>query len=300
MDPFFIGYDKDFYDAIPYVRTCTEPPEPRMSCWEVEPSFESIAEKLKFARDNPKVYDEYDLPDDDAIRGFILEHPEFLFYAPELQRLWELIMEAPIFRELLLDYEYFLQTLESLHFYEGIFDFLRLLHDELDKEKFNSVFTSDCDYVRAGLSFWAMNDAAKKQAIDLLKRKVIKNAIAEIAWGPSCSQPVHGLSRHDNDRIIGEYSFERIGSRRKALTIGEWFRIQWIHDWCIPGVEMYSIYNKQNLEIAFLRIDDGVLTIIKTVSNISLTEGGLLAAILNWLLDVGYSMEEDTLKEAEE
>lgn len=297
MDPFFIGYDKDFYDAIPYVRACTEPPEPRMSCWEIEPSFESIAEKLKFARDNPKVYDEYDLPDDDAIRGFILEHPEFLFYAPELQRLWELIMEAPIFRELLLDYEYFLQTLESLHFYEGIFDFLRLLHDELDKEKFNSVFTSDCDYVRAGLSFWAMNDAAKKQAIDLLKRKGIKNAIAEIAWGPSCSQPVHGLSRHDNDRIIGEYSFERIGSRRKALTIGEWFRIQWIHDWCIPGVEMYSIYNKQNLEIAFLRIDDGALTIIETASNTSLTEDGLLAAILNWMLSVGYSLDADALED---
>lgn len=297
MDPFFIGYDKDFYDAIPYVRTCTEPPEPRMSCWEIEPSFESIAEKLKFARDNPKVYDEYDLPDDDAIRGFILEHPEFLFYAPELQRLWELIMEAPIFRELLLDYEYFLQTLESLHFYEGIFDFLRLLHDELDKEKFNSVFTSDCDYVRAGLSFWAMNDAAKKQAIDLLKRKGIKNAIAEIAWGPSCSQPVHGLSRHDNDRIIGEYSFERIGSRRKALTIGEWFRIQWIHDWCIPGVEMYSICNKQNLEIAFLRIDDGALTIIETASNTSLTEDGLLAAILNWMLSVGYSLDADALED---
>lgn len=297
MDPFFIGYDKDFYDAIPYVRTCTEPPEPRMSCWEIEPSFESIAEKLKFARDNPKVYDEYDLPDDDAIRGFILEHPEFLFYAPELQRLWELIMEAPIFRELLLDYEYFLQTLESLHFYEGIFDFLRLLHDELDKEKFNSVFTSDCDYVRAGLSFWAMNDAAKKQAIDLLKRKGIKNAIAEIAWGPSCSQPVHGLSRHDNDRIIGEYSFERIGSRRKALTIGEWFRIQWIDDWCIPSVEMYSIYNKQNLEIAFLRIDDGALTIIETASNISLAEDGLLAAILNWMLSVGYSLDADALED---
>lgn len=297
MDPFFIGYDKDFYDAIPYVRTCTEPPEPRMSCWEIEPSFESIAEKLKFARDNPKVYDEYDLPDDDAIRGFILEHPEFLFYAPELQRLWEIIMEAPIFRELLLDYEYFLQTLESLHFYEGIFDFLRLLHDELDKEKFNSVFTSDCDYVRAGLSFWAMNDAAKKQAIDLLKRKGIKNAIAEIAWGPSCSQPVHGLSRHDNDRIIGEYSFERIGSRRKALTIGEWFRIQWIDDWCIPSVEMYSIYNKQNLEIAFLRIDDGALTIIETASNISLAEDGLLAAILNWMLSVGYSLDADALED---
>ena len=297
MDPFFIGYDKDFYDAIPYVRTCTEPPEPRMSCWEIEPSFESIAEKLKFARDNPKVYDEYDLPDDDAIRGFILEHPEFLFYAPELQRLWEIIMEAPIFRELLLDYEYFLQTLESLHFYEGIFDFLRLLHDELDKEKFNSVFTSDCDYVRAGLSFWAMNDAAKKQAIDLLKRKGIKNAIAEIAWGPSCSQPVQGLSRHDNDRIIGEYSFERIGSRRKALTIGEWFRIQWIDDWCIPSVEMYSIYNKQNLEIAFLRIDDGALTIIETASNISLAEDGLLAAILNWMLSVGYSLDADALED---
>ena len=297
MDPFFIGYDKDFYDAIPYVRTCTEPPEPRMAWWEIEPSFESIAEKLKFARDNPKVYDEYDLPDDDAIRGFILEHPEFLFYAPELQRLWEIIMEAPIFRELLLDYEYFLQTLESLHFYEGIFDFLRLLHDELDKEKFNSVFTSDCDYVRAGLSFWAMNDAAKKQAIDLLKRKGIKNAIAEIAWGPSCSQPVHGLSRHDNDRIIGEYSFERIGSRRKALTIGEWFRIQWIDDWCIPSVEMYSIYNKQNLEIAFLRIDDGALTIIETASNISLAEDGLLAAILNWMLSVGYSLDADALED---
>ena len=297
MEPVFIGYGKDFYDAIPYVRTCMDPPEPRMSCWEIEPSFEAIAEKLKFARDNPKVYDEYGLPDDAETREFILEHPEFLFYAPELQRLWELLMEASIFRSLLLNHDYFLQTLEWLHFYEGIFDFLRLLHDELDKEKFDSVFTLDCDYVRAGLSFWAMNDAAKKQAIDLLISKGIKKAIAEIAWGPSCSTPAHGLCRHDNDRAIGEYSFERIGSRRKAVTIGEWFRIPWINDWCIPSVEMYSICNKHNLEIAFLRIDDGVLTMIKTVSNISLTEGGLLAAILNWMLSVGYSLDASALED---
>ena len=60
---------------------------------------------------------------------------------------------------------------------------------------------------------------------------------------------------------------------------------------------MYSIYNKQNLEIAFLRIDDGALTIIETASNISLAEDGLLAAILNWMLSVGYSLDADALED---
>ena len=91
MDQLFIGYDKDFYDAIPYVKVESDPNEdpdedrPPTS-WAIEPSFVGIASKLLFQKNNAKVYEEYGLPDDDEIRGFILGHPQLMFYAPELKK----------------------------------------------------------------------------------------------------------------------------------------------------------------------------------------------------------------------
>lgn len=89
MEWLFLGYDDDFYDAIPWVEIDTEgmdPPFPNDG-YDIDPSFIRIATKLKFRRDNEEVYAEYGLPEDEAVKAAVLASPELLFYAPELARL---------------------------------------------------------------------------------------------------------------------------------------------------------------------------------------------------------------------
>ena len=125
MDQLFIGYYKDFYDAIPYVKVEPGPDEdPYPQRWAIEPSFVGIASKLLFQRNNAKVYEEYGLPDDADIRGFILAHPELLFYAPELKKLWELLEEKQLFLNALNNQIPLSALMHDLHFYE--LDFISL------------------------------------------------------------------------------------------------------------------------------------------------------------------------------
>lgn len=303
MDQLFIGYDKDFYDAIPYVKVEPGPEgDPHTTRWVIEPSFESIAEKLKFARDNPKVYDEYGLPDDDDIRGFILGHPEYLFYAPELKKVWVLLEDKRHFLKVLKDQIPLSALMHDLYFYELVFISLKHFRDALGEDAFFDMLNTDEGWfpLSAAIYYWALSDSAKQRALERIKREHSHESVEQIFFGTRVSSPVYGLDRHCDDRIIGDYSFERIGSERTSEGLTELFSVplkEFFFDLYFIEFKHYAIYNKQKTPIALLKIENGVLNEIIADRDVSIAENGLLTAILNWLLDVGYSMGKDTLKE---
>ena len=303
MEQLFIGYDKDFYDAIPYVKVEPGPNEdPYPQRWAIEPSFVEIASKLLFQKNNAKVYEEYGLPDDDDIRGFILGHPEFLFYAPELKKVWELLEDKRRFLNALNNQIPLSAIMSDLHFYELVFVSLKLFRDALGKEAFFDMLKSDEGWfpLSASIYYWALSDSAKQRALERIKREHSHESVEQIFFGTRVSSPVYDLDRHRDDRIIGDYSFERIGSERTSDELTELFSIplkEFFFDLYFIECKHYAIYNKHKKPIALLKIEESVLKEIVTDRDVSLTENGLLAAILNWLLDVGYSMGKDTLKE---
>lgn len=292
MEQLFIGYDKDFYDAIPYVKVEPGPNEdPYPQRWAIEPSFVGIASKLLFQRNNAKVYEEYGLPDDDEFRGFILGHPELLFYAPELKKLWELMgKDMPLYDPFLQEY------LRELHSFWGIYSFLERLVKMTGADELADVFPFVLD---AGKGWCAMGEDARRRAEAELKSTPLREALKHTARGFDYSTPAHGFDRHKYDRKTGGYSFERIASVRDAETIEEKHYPNTKIELYISCTDMiyYSVTNKLDDLIAILEIENSELTRIVTDRGVSLTENGLLTAILNWLLDVGYSMGKDTLKE---
>ncbi|MBO6060666.1 MAG: hypothetical protein J6P98_00925 [Clostridia bacterium] len=305
MDRLFIGYDKDFYDAIPYVKIEPDPDEdPHTPRWAIDPSFVGIASKLLFRKNNAKVYEEYGLPDDDDIRGYILEHPELLFFAPELKRLFDLIKDERTFAGLLRN-PYLVNYLNGLHDFRGIFVFLELFLDVLGTEALTAELASDRSFIiEAGKGYCAMGVGAKRRAPGLLKTSVPRNALKQIAWGFDYSIPSPGLNRHENDRAVGNHTIERIASSHEAGNANRWIKgnTRNADDWpdvfvYDPNWQFYWVRDERDLPVAVLEIINGELTRIVTDRDVSLTENGLLAAILNWLLDVGYSMGKDTLKE---
>ena len=305
MDHLFIGYDKDFYDAIPYVKAEPGPEgDPHTPRWVIDPSFVEIASKLLFQKNNAKVYEEYGLPDDADIRGFILWHPEFLFYAPEIRRLFELINDTQTFAELMWNLPFGIH-LSGLHDYEGIFEFLDLFLNVCGVEALVEELESEQSFIiEAGKGYCAMSVNGKLRAADLLRNTDTWNALRQIACGFNYSNAAPGLKRHDNDRVVGNYTVERIASTRDAENADEWIKDNTraedeenyllLH---VPDWQYYWVRNERYLPVAILEIIAGELSIIVTDRDVSLTENGLLAAILNWLLDVGYSMGKDTLKE---
>ena len=82
MNDLFLGYDEDFYDAIPWVAIDGGDTPAYESEYAIDPSFTAIAAKLLFRKNNEKVYREYGLPEDDAVKAAVLDSPELLFYAP--------------------------------------------------------------------------------------------------------------------------------------------------------------------------------------------------------------------------
>lgn len=294
MEQLFIGYDKDFYDAIPYVKVEPGPDEdPYPQRWAIEPSFVEIASKLLFQKNNAKVYEEYDLPDDTDIRGFILRYPEFLFYAPEMKKLFDLIKDVRIIVGL-LQKPYFVKHVRGLHDFEGTFAFLELFHEVCGLEALAEEMASDQSFIiEAGKSYCAMSADAKRRAADLLKKPDTRNALRQIAWGFIYSNAALGLNRHENDRVIGIHTIERIASSREVKNEYSWL-YAFFDD---QNSQFYSVRNDLDMPVAILMIENDELENIVTVGDVSLTENGLLAAILNWLLDVGYSMGKDTLKE---
>ena len=303
MEQLFIGYDKDFYDAIPYVKVEPGPNEdPYPQRWAIEPSFVGIASKPLFQRNNAKVYEEYGLPDDDEIRGFILAHPELLFYAPELKKVWELLDDKRHFLKALKDQIPLSALLHDLHFYELVFISLKLFRDALGEDAFFDMLNTDEGWfpLSAAIYYWALSDTAKQNALECIKRYHSHESVDRIFFGTRYSSPVYDLDRHRDDRVIGDYSFERIGSERTSEELTELFSVplkEFFFDLYFIEFKHYAIYNKQKTPIALLRIEERVLKEIVTDRDVSLTENGLLAAILNWLLEVGYSMGKDTFKE---
>ena len=303
MEQLFIGYDKDFYDAIPYVKVEPGPDEdPYPQRWAIEPSFVGIASKLLFQKNNAKVYEEYGLPDDADIREFILAHPELLFYAPELKKVWELLDDKRHFLKALKDQIPLSELMHDLHFYELVFISLKLFRDALGEDAFFDMLNTDEGWfpLSAAIYYWALSDTAKQNALECIKRYHSHESVDRIFFGTRYSSPVYDLDRHLDDRVIGDYSFERIGSERTSEELTELFSVplkEFFFDLYFIEFKHYAIYNKQKTPIALLKIENGVLNEIITDRDVSLTDNGLLTAILNWLLDVGYSMGKDTLKE---
>lgn len=305
MDQLFIGYDKDFYDAIPYVKVEPDPNEdPCQQRWAIEPSFVEIASKLLFQKNNAKVYEEYGLPDDDEIRRFILDHPQLLFYAPELKKIWDLLGKVSPFMKLLQNQYLLTATMKTLHFSEPAHIALKQFCEAVGADAFANVLISEEveGYLLLNTAeyYWSKNEDAKEHAFELLKNKPVADALYEILSGPRYSSPVYGLRRHGDDRVIGEYSFERIGSERTSDELAEWFSVslkEFFFNLYFETMKHFAVYNKQKTPVALLKIEDGTLNEIITDRDVSLTENGLLAAILNWLLDTGFTMGEDTLKD---
>lgn len=304
MNDLFIGYDEDFYDAIPWVMVKGDYNMP-ISEWDyaIDPSFTVIAAKLLFRKNNEKVYQEYALPEDETIKAEVLASPELLFYAPELSRFLSLLKKPRLMLKFIRD-DMLLLYLSELHRFPEIFVLLEKYcitasQDELAKAIEDPFFHF---FLEAAKSYCALNESGKARAYDLICTECSIEALYTIINGFSYNNTICLRYRHINDRVIGDYSFRRIASEKDydiaAKSIGNEMRYCYLPYYDIsPDDGLYAVHTDSNKYIAVLDVSELTLRQIYTQQNISLTDSKLLAAILQWLIEVGFTMEKDAMNE---
>lgn len=110
----FVGYQADFYHAVPYTANDTL----------VEQSFLKTAKKLHWAKCAPQLFESSQLPNVKSIRKEIFSNPGLLFYITELNLLWEIIGDINRLRTFLQS-SYLYRELVHIHKMPALIDFYR-------------------------------------------------------------------------------------------------------------------------------------------------------------------------------
>ena len=105
----FQGYGRGFYSGIPYHRGSSL----------IDRSFDSLAKKLRNAKNLPTLYEKAGLPNVKSLRRRLFEEPSLFFYMEEVRNLWELLGDPNLLCRLLGGDQIF-AILSTLHQRPGI------------------------------------------------------------------------------------------------------------------------------------------------------------------------------------
>ncbi len=302
MNDLFLGYDEDFYDAIPWVAIDGGDTPAYESEYAIDPSFTVIAAKLLFRKNNEKVYREYGLPEDDAVKAAVLDSPELLFYAPELARLLGMVSKPELMLKL-IGSDQIIHDLSEFHRFPGMFDFIELYHKYAGPDELVYYLEDLLPLIGgAARSYAAMDKSGKARTEELLRIAHDNNALYTIVDGFPYSEPIETRNRHARDRRIGGFVFKRLASGRDLNIAGARVEREELYKYGFYGSEtdneLYAVHSDRFDYMAVLEVHSSVLTNIYTYWEFSLSDSKLLAAILEWLIEVGFTMEEDVLNES--
>ena len=301
MNDLFLGYDEDFYDAIPWVAIDGGDTPAYESEYVIDPSFTAIAAKLLFRKNNEKVYREYGLPEDDAVKAAVLDSPELLFYAPELARLLNMIQKPGLMLRL-LGSDQIIHDLSEFHRFPGMFDFIELYRKYAGPDEL-VYYLEDLFPLIGGAarSYAAMDKNGKARTEELLRISHDNNALYTIVDGFPYSEPIETRNRHARDRRINGFVFKRLASGRDLNIAGARVEREELYKYGFyvseTDDELYAVHSDRFDYMAVLEVHSSVLTNIYTYWEFSLADSKLLAAILQWLIETGITMGKDAMKE---
>lgn len=109
----FIGYDKKFYSAIPFVKGTLE----------IEDTFKPQARRMRNAYNIVNLYADSSLPKIKSVKRVFFGNTGLFFYLDECERLWHILDDPNYFVELLKE-SIIYQLLSHLHMHPVMFDFI--------------------------------------------------------------------------------------------------------------------------------------------------------------------------------
>ena len=199
----FVGYDKEFYDHIPY----------KLKTYEIDTSFKNVAKKIQNRNNIIAIYENSMLPNVKSIRKVCFEKSGLFFYLNEIENLYEIIKDKNIFCDLLKSKSIF-EVLSELHIRPLMLEFfidyvkvkgakslLRWINRDCYEIKYNAI-----DYI-------GMSDNVKKTIQQGWKKKSPQPIQVSIPM----MHPIESI----RDCTVDEYKFFWLRNRNDYIIAGE-------------------------------------------------------------------------------
>lgn len=209
----FIGFDRDFYNAIPFYKDKSF----------IHGSFKDMAKKLHRAKNVPDILSGSSLPDIKSIRKIIFSNPALLFYVDVLEKMWDIMP----------DFNYFCQFLNCPNIYyvlmnlyrtPCVFDFYKELISAL---KFNNackiiINSSDEGFFKYAIEYMELCDYEKEEGKKHWSSKFFSKGNYFDKKEFAVSVPVKEVKK-DSDNMectINGYCFIRLKNSKDYIRAG--------------------------------------------------------------------------------
>lgn len=265
----FVGYNKEFYDYIPYT----------LGSFAIDNSFKSISRRMHNANNIINVYESSSLPNVKSVRKICFEKAGMLFYLNEIEKMYEIINDLNLFCSLLKS-EYIFAVLSELH--------IRPLLTEYFKDFINTKGTKSL--LRCINRFW---HSLCYEAIDYMSMSEKAKKIIRQNWKKSnCfgerrqNDTFHSIPmRHPTDKIkdcsVNGYKFFWLRNSNDYIFAGEKLN-NCLGSWG-PGNWPVVCVKKQEKYIAAIEVSDKGIEQALEFNNIEFEEDSqLFKAFEKW------------------
>lgn len=215
----FVGYNKDFYNALPFSFTENQ----------IEQSFSRTARRLHCANWVPALFETTQLPNIKSVRRIIFSNPAPLFYQKELEAVWEILNDPSFFRAFLESRNLYLE-LSIFHKYPKIIAFFKELSAAVGQRTLCNYLAKGNDFLHYyALRYLCLNEHEKKlhrkkwSGDFFSKRDYFDDYYDAYLLRSEFSVPIPARKRAADAKTcrIGGYSFARLCNSKEYMTAGE-------------------------------------------------------------------------------
>lgn len=280
----FVGYDRDFYNAIPFssIGNC------------IERSFMKSAKRLHKASGVPRLLESSLLPNIKTVRKTIFTNPALLFYQKELEIFWQILNDPNHFRTF-LGSRILYRELSRLRKFPRMAEFYREVACAIGLKGLWRYLFKGNDYDRSyAMKYLLLNENEKKIERKMWTGAFFAEMTYEEIWniGSVYSVPIPPQDKTVNmpDCQIGEYSFARLCSSKEYVEAGEQLQ-NCLGEWqMFGGMDVYGVL-KGNQYVAAIAVKDGVIKDARVYRNSDIKrDKPLFSAYCAWIERTAKSM----------
>ena len=274
----FPGFQRDFYDAIPYGMNESIPA-----------SFRAAAKRLHTPRMAKAFFLDSKLPKSKSIRRAFFRRPQLMFYMPEQELICGLLGDVNLYR----------MFLEST----SLFDVLSTLHQRPMLETFFRDYARVCGTrslagkLQEGwrsMETDAMNYCTLSQEERMVEQKRWNRCRAFLVWrnkGPGFSVPMAQAEGLPDSYVVEGFTFRRLRTSREYTKTGSKMK-NCLAAWSPGDNPVFCVLGRNGEPVAAVEVEDRTVVQIRGYENRSiLLHPGLFEAYRQWSDLVG--LKED-------
>lgn len=283
----FIGFDRRFYDSIPYLK----------GTFDIERTFQSVARKLHSMNGAYKLFKQSDLPDFKSVRRVFFSNAGLLFYLDECEKLWQAIADPNLFCDL-MNHDCIFHILSILHqrpcLFEFVFDYSRLQGTKGLIKRITHEWSFSID---SAVDYCTMNKAlrlAEQQSWRRYKYSGADEVHEPIKTTPLFSLPMRQPLESIQDCILDGFTFSWLRTGNDYYKAGKLLK-NCLCDWKTINNPVVLVKRRKKPVAAIEVSEDGVRQFLGYDNSDAYEVPGLCLTYHKWLVrfhlkDIRYSI----------